>query len=266
MASEYILNEERRIREEYELKMQAEKKSGEMKKKELEEEKNNTGPAGCCTAIGIGIVLAVIIWLMSQSFGEGISAGITFLGLSAVIVFFYSQLKGEQINRKIRECADETEKRIQELEKEKEIEIIKFKEVHKKKCEERTKYYIQTKGTEKLEKWLCQKFSDQINGIDRRKHIKNLIATYHFTVEKTGIEGMNGRFDFMIERYKTLNDIYDQIGLARALGKKVQYAIQQAYKLDSTGTKTEIMVSGTDNHISLQYEAPNGKYEFPNSI
>lgn len=94
MASEYILNEERRIREEYELKMQAEKKSGEIKKKELEEEKNNTGPAGCCTAIGIGIVSAVIIWLMSQSFGEGISAGITFLGLSAVIVFFYSQLKG----------------------------------------------------------------------------------------------------------------------------------------------------------------------------
>lgn len=266
MASEYILNEERRIREEYELKIQAEKESGEMRKKALQGEKDDAGSIGCSTGWGMAIAVAIIVWILRHSFLDGIAVGIIFLVPSAVIVFFYSLLKGEKINGKIRDCADETEKRIQELEKEKEIEIIKFKEEHKKKCEERTKYYIQTKGTEKLEKWLCQKFSAQINGIDRRKHIKNLIATYHFTVEKTGIEGMNGRFDFTIERYKTLNDIYDQIGLARALGKKVQYAIQQAYKLDSTGTKTEIMVSGTDNHISLEYEAPNGNYEFPNSI
>lgn len=50
MASRYLLNEEQKIRDNYELKMQAEKDAGETRKKELEKQKSDIFDSGCGTA------------------------------------------------------------------------------------------------------------------------------------------------------------------------------------------------------------------------
>lgn len=266
MASRYLLNEEQKIRDNYELKMQAEKDAGETRKKELEKQKSDIFDSGCGTACVIGIVIAIVVWILAHSFTEGLGAGLVFMVASAIIVPIYSGLKKGKMNRKISECTKQTEEKIKKAEKQRDEEIKLFGDIHRRKCEERTKYFIQSTQTSELEEWLCQKFSAQIDGIDRRKHVKELRASYHFTVESTGIVGDNGKFDFIIECYQVLNDFYDQIGLARALCKKVQYTMQKKYELDSTGTKAKITVSGNDNHMCLEYYASNGEYEFAKKI
>lgn len=266
MASQYLLNEEQRIRNDYELKICAEKDAGEMQKRELEKQKEGAVDRGCATACEIGVVIAIIAWIFSHSFLIGLTVGILFIMVSAVIVPIYSVIKKGEINGKISECTKRTEKKVKKLEKQREAEIVQFKDNHKKKCKERTNYYIQSTETGELEKWLCQKFDAQIAGIDRREHVKELKASYHFTVESTGIVGDNGKFDFIVKCYQVLNDFYDQIGLARALCKKVQFAMQKKYKLDSTGTIAKITVSGSDNHMCLEYYAPNGQYKFAKKL
>mgnify|MGYP003101781495 FL=1 len=93
MASKYLLNEEQRIRDNYELKMQAEKDAGEMRKKELERQKSDIFDSGCCTACVLGIVIAIVVWILAHSFTEGLGAGLLFIVASAVVVPIYSGLK-----------------------------------------------------------------------------------------------------------------------------------------------------------------------------
>ena len=94
----------------------------------------------------------------------------------------------------------------------------------------------------------------------------DIIYFKDFPNYQEGTHKDNGKFDFIIECYQVLNDFYDQIGLARALCKKVQYTMQKKYELDSTGTKAKITVSGNDNHMCLEYYASNGEYEFAKKI
>lgn len=156
MASRYLLNEEQKIRDNYELKMQAEKDAGETRKKELEKQKSDIFDSGCGTACVIGIVIAIVVWILAHSFTEGLGAGLVFMVASAIIVPIYSGLKKGKMNRKISECTKQTEEKVKKAEKQRDEEIKLFGDIHRRKCEERTKYFIQSTQTSELEEWLCQ--------------------------------------------------------------------------------------------------------------
>lgn len=74
--------------------------------------------------------------------------------------------------------------------------------------------------------------------------------------------GDDGVFDFEIQCYQKLGNIYEQIGLARAICKKIQRTTENTYKIDVNGAKPTISRNSNDFTITLKYSAPNGKYQF----
>jgi acid phosphatase family membrane protein YuiD len=217
-----------------------------------------------------GLVLAAVI--------IGIIGGIALQNfLLALIIFIVVLLCGfgirkssdssqnQAIDKEINDIRNRCSENIRKLKADKDRKITAMRAEYDEKTSKSMKGYLKTSKTAELENWLAKRFFAQINGADRRPHIKDITATYTYSVQQDKVVGDDGVFDFEIQCYQKLSNIYDQIGLARAICKKIQRTTENTYKIDVNGAKPTISRSSNDYTITLTYSAPNGKYQFAKS-
>lgn len=262
--SAYLNQKEDEINQQCEMNIRAEETTRDQRINQAEKKrpKKNKDSSGLLI---VAAVVGVICWVVMHSFGAGL---FIFLGVWLGALAFRSSLDSLQnrsVDKEIDDIKNNCAENIGRLKVDKEQQIAELRDEYDETTSKCMKDYLKTTKTVELENWLAKRFFAQINAADRRPHVKDITAQYTYSVQSDKVVGDDGVFDFKIQCYQKLDNIYEQIGLARAICKKIQRTTENTYKIDVNGLKPTVSRSSNDFTITLKYSAPNGKYKFARS-
>ena len=125
--------------------------------------------------------------------------------------------------------------------------------------------YVESLLVKEIVDWMTQGICRQIDAADRRKHIQLIEESFNFKVYKDKIMCDIGLYDFEIKRCSNLNNIFEQVALARVIATAIRLNLVMAYPRDISGTSVDIktMYSYAEEcmQTTIIYMAQNGKYE-----
>lgn len=260
-ASVYLNQKEDEINKQCEMNIRAEETTRDQRinqaeKKRPSKKKDSSGLMVAAAVIGI------ICWIAMQSFGVGLIIFLVVIGGGIAFRNSLYSSQNQSVDNEIADIRNRCAENVGKLKADKDKKIAALIAEYDEKTSKCMKDYLKTTKTAELENWLAKRFFAQINVADRRQHVKDITAQYTYSVEKDKVVGDDGVFDFEIQCYQKLGNIYEQIGLARAICKKVQRTTENTYKIDVNGLKPTITRTSNDFTITLKYSVSNGKYKF----
>lgn len=263
-ASAYLSQKEDEINKQCEINIRAEETTRDQRINQAERKRpsKNKDSSGLMAAAAI---IGIICWIAMHSFGAGLIIFLVVIGGGIALRSSSDSSQNQSVDNEIADIRNRCTENIRRLKSDKDKKIAAMRAEYDEKTSKCMKDYLKTTKTAELENWLAKRFFAQINGADRRQHVKDITAQYTFSVQKDKVVGDDGVFDFEIQCYQKLGNIYEQIGLARAICKKVQRTTENTYKIDINGLKPTITRTSNDFTITLKYSAPNGKYKFAQS-
>ena len=167
----------------------------------------------------------------------------------------------------------------QEIEKEERIAGLQIKElcemaerekeVYKDEFEKRVNdisvNYVESVLVKEIVDWMTEGICRQIDAADRRKHIQLIEVPFNFKVYKDKIKCDIGLYDFEIKRCSNLNNIFEQVALARAIATAIRLNLVMRYPKDISGTSVDIKIVYSYEEECMRttiiYMAQNGGYE-----
>lgn len=213
----------------------------------------------------IAALIGIICWIAMHSFVAGFILWLVVYFGGLILRNSLDSLQNRAVDKEIEDIKNNCAENIRRLKSDKEQQIAELRDEYDERTSKCMKDYLKSTKTAELENWLAKRFFAQINGADRRPHVKDITAQYTYSVQSDKVVGDDGVFDFKIQCYQKLGNIYEQIGLARAICKKIQRTTENVYKIDVNGLKPTISRSSNDFTITLTYRVQNGKYKFAQS-
>ena len=210
-----------------------------------------------------GAAAGIAAWILSHVFWVGLAVFVAGgLIISAVMDSNYkstiSALEAEKARRTAQAKADG------------DTRFAREKSAFQKRTTDARMYYgKRLVNGDKAVSWLLAQFDRKIRDADRRPHIKEVTAPFVYTVSSDEIRTGADRFDFTVELYNHVTEFTNQVGLAQAMAKILQYQALRRYPSDpsdKTHYPARVNISANDNTITLTYVAANGNYQHARSF
>ena len=212
--------------------------------------------AGMIGGMAFGVFLASttgLLWLVLLGLGAGLAVGwCVHKARKDRFTEAYTALRKEEQERIARAEAEG----LRRFEDEKNA----FTEATKAA---RVRFGHNTKVSMQVIRWLVAGFTAEIRAADRKPHIREVSASYAFSVSETGIRAGYSTYDFFTNRYNNLTSFVDQVGFAQAMALIVQHDILLAFPSDpsdNSGRRSSVSIDANDNNMILTYKAANGNY------
>jgi hypothetical protein len=263
-TSAYLTQKEDEITKQCEMSIKAEETTRDQRISEAEKKRPSKKKDSSGLMVAAGII-GIICWIAIHSFLAGFIIFIVAYFVGSAIRKSSDSSQNQSVDNEIKNIKNRCSENIRKLQADKDRKITAIRAEYNEQTSKCMKAYLKTSKTAELESWLAKRFFAQINGADRRPHIKDITAKYTYSVQRDKVVGDDGVFDFEIQCYQKLGNVYEQIGLARAICKKIQRTTENTYKIDVNGAKPTISRGSNDYTITLMYSAPNGKYQFAKS-
>lgn len=208
----------------------------------------------------IGFALGILISIITEDSDPAL-LGIPLGAVVGVLIYF---IKKGDYAAKSKALSEEELQRIADARARGQAKYDSEQQLFiQKTTEARKRYGSNTKNSQEVIKWLVQGFTTQIKAADRKSYIREVVASFSFSVTESKISAGYLQYDFLTNRYNNIPSFIDQVAFAQALALILQHDILKAFPTDPSdkaGRKSSVTISANDNNMMLTYKAANGNF------
>lgn len=257
MASDYLEQKKREIRNKYDILIRQEEDRALERKREI-----NDAMISFESACGGGALICGAIGLFMGGCG-GIFGGIC---VGAVIGILLVMWSAGDADKKRQEDESASKKIIQNINQKCAQEITEEEQKFKEECLAYAKKYINSPNIGQVVEWLYTYVKKKIAAADRSAYLQEIEVPFMFSVLSHCVDSEFAKFDFTTNIFKHFTSMSQQVGFAEALTKLLYVKIMKYNKQDVSGTTAKVSVSHNDANVTMKYIAKNGYFCHPKSF